>query len=297
MAVPREQDAALDAGGHIAPGIKVFKASMDGAPSTIDPVQASNVYANFGRAERLRHAVPLQVPGEALRGCGRTSLPAMPEISADGLVYHIRIKPGVHFIDDPAFPGGMGREVVAEDVVYSLKRHFDPSQRPRGAWLWQGRIVGLDAWKAAGSDYDQPVEGLRALDRYTIEIRLIKPYPQLLYTLAQGYSAIVPREAVETYGREFASAPGRLRAVQGDLLRLGAHRLRAEPKFRQEPVDIWRKATTRRRRPSPASRPSRADRRRSSTGWRSLHLRIRGALELVHERQRDPVSDGAGRTG
>ena len=34
--------------------------------------------------------------------------------------------------------------VVVDDVVYSLKRHFDPKTRPQGAWLWSGRIVGLD---------------------------------------------------------------------------------------------------------------------------------------------------------
>ena len=128
--------------------------------------------------------------------------------------------------------------MVAEDFVYSLKRQFDTTQRPRGAWLWQGRIVGLDDWKTAGSDYDRPVEGLRAVDRYTIEIRLIKPYPQLVYTLAQGYSGIVPREAVEAYGRELASRPvgsGPFKVVSYDSSRIVYER---NEKFRKEPVDI-----------------------------------------------------------
>jgi len=233
-----EQEAAAAIDGDIAPEIKVFKPSLDGAPSTIDPVQASNIYANsvvvnaYDTLFRFKYlARPYAVAANLAVG--------MPEISADGLVYRIRIKQGVHFIDDPAFAEGIGREVVAEDVVYSLKRHFDASQRPRGAWLWQGRIVGLDAWKEAGSDYDQTVEGLRALDRYTIEFRLIKPYPQLVYTLAQGYSAIVPREAVETYGREFASRPvgsGPFKVISYDSARIVYEK---NAKFRQEPVDIW----------------------------------------------------------
>jgi ABC-type transport system substrate-binding protein len=133
----------------------------------------------------------------------------------------------------------VGREVVAEDFVYSLKRQFDTTQRPRGAWLWQGRIVGIDTWKDAGSNYDQAVEGLRAVDRYTIEIRLVKPYPQLIYTLTMGYSAIVPREAVETYGREFGSHPvgsGPFKVLSYDSARIVYEK---NANFRQEPVDIW----------------------------------------------------------
>lgn len=233
-----EQQETRDSNGEIAPGIKVFKSSMDGAPSTIDPVQASNIYANavvVNAYDTLYRFKYLARPYEVTSNLAAEP----PEISADGLVYRIRIKQGVHFIDDPAFDGGVGREVVADDFVYSLKRQFDTTQRPRGAWLWQGRIVGIDAWKEAGSDYDETVEGLRAVDRYTIEIRLVKPYPQLIYTLTMGYAGIVPREAVETYGREFGSHPvgsGPFKVVSYDSARIVYEK---NPKFRQEAVDIW----------------------------------------------------------
>jgi oligopeptide transport system substrate-binding protein len=236
-----EQEAPAgptDPTGEIPPGIKVFKTSMDGAPSTIDPVQASNIYANtvvLNAYDTLYRFKYLARPYAVTPNLAADP----PKISEDGFVYRIRIKSGVHFIDDPAFEGGVGREVVAEDFVYSLKRQFDTTQRPRGAWLWQGRIVGIDAWKDAGSDFDQVVEGLRSVDRYTIEIRLVKPYPQLIYTLATGYAAIVPREAVETYGREFGSHPvgsGPFKVVSYDSARIVYEK---NTKFRQEPVDIW----------------------------------------------------------
>ncbi|HHQ14509.1 MAG TPA: hypothetical protein ENK16_05735, partial [Chromatiales bacterium] len=168
---------------------RVYRHSMDGAPTSLDPVQAATVYAGVIASslyDRLYSYKYLARPYELKPDLAES----MPEISADGLVYTIHLKRGVHFIDDPAFEDGRGREVVAADVVYSLKRHFDPAMRPQGAWLWQGRIDGLNEWKAAGSDYDREVSGLRALDRYTLQIRLVRPFPQLVYTLSQAYAAV-----------------------------------------------------------------------------------------------------------
>ncbi len=233
-----EKDEVTASSSNPNSGLKVYKHAMDGAPSTLDPVQAANVYANhmaLQTYDTLFRFKYLARPYELTTNLAT----AMPDISADGLVYQIHIKQGVHFIDDPAFEDGVGRELVAEDFVYSLKRQFDPAQRPRGAWLWQGRIVGMGDWKAAGSDYDQEVPGLLATDRYTIQITLVKPYPQLLFTLAQGYAAIVPREAVETYGREFAAHPvgsGPFKLVSYDSARAVFEK---NEKFRAEPVDIW----------------------------------------------------------
>jgi oligopeptide transport system substrate-binding protein len=204
-----------------AADLKVFRYSMDSAPSSLDPVRAATLYANqlvVNLYDTLYAYKYLQRPYEL-----KPSLAvAMPEISADGLTYTIRIKEGVRFADSPAFPDGKGRELTAADFVYSLKRHFDPATRPAGSWLWQRRIVGLDEWKQAGSDYAQEVAGLRALDRYVIQIKLLRPYPQLVDTLALGFSGVVPHEAVAKYGREFSVNPvgsGPFRLVSYDSSR------------------------------------------------------------------------------
>jgi len=216
---------------------KAYKHAMDGAPGSLDPAQAASIYANFVvvnlydtlyRYKYLARPYQLQ-PNLAA---------AMPEVSADGLTLTIRIKRGVHFIDDPAFADGAGREVKARDFVYSIKRHFDPATRAQGAWLWQGRIVGLDEWKTRGSDYDQEVEGLRALDDYTLQIGLTRPFPQLVHTLTQGYAAVVPREAVEKYGQALSSHPvgsGPFKLVSRDGVRAVLAR---NPDFRSEPFDL-----------------------------------------------------------
>ena len=217
--------------------LTVYRHAMDGAPTSLDPAQASNIYANFIAVNlfdtlyRYKYlARPYQLEPNLAEG--------LPQVSADGLIYTIRIKPGVQFIDDPAFPEGKGRALRAADFVYSIKRHFDPAVRAQGAWLWQGRIVGLDEWKESGADYDRDVPGLQALDNRTVQIQLIAPFPQLPHTLAHGLSAIVPREAVEAYGPEFAVRPvgsGPFRLAEFDSTR--AVLLRNE-RFRSEPFNL-----------------------------------------------------------
>ena len=221
----------------VSPGLKTYRHAMDQAPTSLDPTQSANVYANHVvvNAYDTLYAYKYLARPYQLKPNLAVDLPV---VSADGLTYTIRIKQGVRFIDDPCFPGGRGRELVAEDFVYSIKRQFDPKNQPQGAWLWQGRITGLEEWKAAGADYDRPVSGLRALDRYTLEIQLTRPYPQLADTFAQGYSAIVPREAAEKYGKALGVHPvgsGPFRLVSYDSSRVVMER---NPYYRQEPVDL-----------------------------------------------------------
>jgi ABC-type transport system substrate-binding protein len=218
-------------------GYSIYRHSMDGAPSSLDPAQASHIYAThlvvnlYDTLYRYKYlARPYELESNLADG--------LPQVSADGLIYTIRIKPGVHFMDDEAFPDGQGRAVRAEDFVYSIKRHFDPATRAQGAWLWQNRIVGLEDWKESGSDYDEEVPGLRALDDRTIQIQLIAPFPQLTHTLAQAFSAIVPREAVEYHGQEFGIRPvgsGPFRLQKFDSA--GAILVR-NPGFRKEPFSL-----------------------------------------------------------
>ncbi len=216
---------------------RIYRHSVDGAPSTLDPVRAATIYSSvvvtnvFDTLYRYEYlSRPYALAPNLATG--------MPDVSDDGLTYTFRIRPDARFTDDPAFPDGRGRPVTAHDFIYSLKRHFDPAQRSQGAWLWAGRIRGLDAWGERGADYEQPVEGLTALDDHTLEIRLTDPYPQLVYTLATAFSALVPREAVEHYGREFGvkpvgSGPFRLVSFNNTLARFERN-----PHFQRPPLDL-----------------------------------------------------------
>lgn len=138
----------------------------------------------------------------------------LPVVSDDGLTYTFTIRSGIHFQDDPCFTatGGKGREVTAEDFVYAVKRLADRKNQSVGYWILDGRVVGLDAFREASgtpgpTDYDVDIEGIRALDRYTLQWKLTEPYPQLLWVLAMHYVCAFPREAVERYGDAITRHP------------------------------------------------------------------------------------------
>ena len=219
------------------PGKKVYHHSMDGIPTSLDPVRAAIVYANFvvlNVFDTLYSYKYLTRPYQMKPNLAT----AMPEVSEDGLTYTIKIKSGVRFHNNEAFAGGIGRELIAGDFIYSIKRHFDKKNNSQGAWLFTGRIVGLDDWKKDGSDYSQKIEGLQALDDYTIQIKLIEPYPQLVYTLAMGFTAIVPHEAVEFYGAEFGSNPIGSGPFSMKSFNQDKAILIKNPHFRKEPLDL-----------------------------------------------------------
>ncbi len=92
--------------------------------------------------------------------------------------------PESYFQDDAAFKGKR-RELVAEDYVYAYKRYFDPRWKsPALASLSELKIVGMAAVREAAVkgkqafNYDTTVEGLRALDRYTVRFAFEEPQPR-----------------------------------------------------------------------------------------------------------------------
>ncbi|MGD9873451.1 MAG: ABC transporter substrate-binding protein [Kiritimatiellia bacterium] len=136
----------------------------------------------------------------------------LPEVSPDGLVFTFRLKQGVRFHNDPCFPGGRGRELTADDFIYSIKRAADKKNLSTGWWAFNNRIEGLDEFREASggdgpTDYSLRVSGLTAPDAQTLQIVLKKPFPQFLWILAMPYAYAVPREAVEYYGDEFVNHP------------------------------------------------------------------------------------------
>jgi ABC-type transport system substrate-binding protein len=126
------------------------------------------------------------------------------EISPDGLEYTFHLRPGVRFHDDSAFPGGKGREVVADDVKYSILRVADKKNNSVGWWAFQDLIEGLNDFREGRA---ADASGIQVVDPLTIRFKLVRPFGPFLFRLSTGYGFVVPREAVEKYGQDFFQHP------------------------------------------------------------------------------------------
>jgi ABC-type transport system substrate-binding protein len=202
---------ALPAAVPAADSNKVFRYAIEVAETSFDPQKISDLYSNIINGAVFDTPLAYDYLARPLKVIPNT-LASLPEISADGLTYTLRVKPGIYFNDDPAF-NGKKRELVAEDYVYSIKRLMDPGLSAPLLAEIEGYIVGSDealarARKANKFDYDAPIEGLRALDRYTWQIKLTKPYYVFIYNLTDcRVSCAVAREIVEKYGSDIGSHP------------------------------------------------------------------------------------------
>lgn len=132
---------------------------------------------------------------------------SLPEITTDGKTYKIKLRSDAIFHDDPAFPSNKGRNVNTDDVIYSLKRIANP-RNETGLWsLVSGRIEGLDEFrnnlKNGTGDFNDEITGLKAISPSELEIKLTKPFTQILYILAMPSFSIVAPEAVEYYEEDF----------------------------------------------------------------------------------------------
>ena len=103
---------------------KVFRWAFPAAETGFDPAQISDLYSNYIVSHIFE--APLQYDFLARPALVRPrTAAAMPDVSDDYRTFTVRIRPGIHFQDDPAFKG-QRRELVAADYVFQLKRVADP---------------------------------------------------------------------------------------------------------------------------------------------------------------------------
>lgn len=180
---------------------KVIRDVFPVAETGFDPAATHDAYSarvNSAIFENLFSYDYLATPAKLIPN----TAVAMPEVSADGLTYTIKIKKGIYFADDPVFKG-QKRELTAYDYAYSLKRLIDPNLHSPNSWLLDGRIKGLEAWVALGKKngkvYENPFEGIQTPDRYTLILKLTQPDQNFPMLLAHGPAAAVAREVIEKY--------------------------------------------------------------------------------------------------
>jgi peptide/nickel transport system substrate-binding protein/oligopeptide transport system substrate-binding protein len=168
----------------------VYRRPLANEPASLDPARTRDIYAYAvmnqiydGLVQYDEHCNPIP------------AIAGFWEASRDGLDWTFFLRQGVRFHH--------GREVTAEDFVYSFSRILDPALQSPVAGLFM-HIQGAEAFQAGEA---QGVEGLQALDRYTLRIRLQQPFAPFLGVLAKVNARVVPREEVERLGDAFGRQP------------------------------------------------------------------------------------------
>lgn len=162
--------ASAPAGGSAAqdepkPG-GTLNAAISADPVNLDP-HLSSAYSTFQVLENVYN----QLVGLD------DDLQLVPElaeswtVSDDKLTYTFKLRPGVAFHN--------GRELTADDVVYSYERIRNPDTKSGWAYLME------------------PVDTIEAPDPQTVVVTTKEVYAPLLTKLASQGTAIVPREEVE----------------------------------------------------------------------------------------------------
>ena len=226
--------------------LKTLRYAFPIAETTFDPAQTTDLYSAAVLSNIFEAPLEYSYIADPTVPRPKTAA-AMPEVSADFRTTTIRIKPGIYFADDPAFKG-VKRELTAADYVYSIKRHYDPRWKSGRLYLLESStLLGLTELRkelAAAKkpfDYDREVEGVRALDRYTLQLKTADPQPRLTELLT--YSAVIgamAREVVEAYGDRVGEHPvgtGAFRLAQWK--RSSRIVLERNPNYREEFYSEW----------------------------------------------------------
>jgi oligopeptide transport system substrate-binding protein len=189
---------------------KVLRTTFQVAETGFDPVKVSDYYSGVVISAIFDPLLTYDYLARPAKLVPNVTT-SLPEIADGGKTYTLKLRPGIHFTPDAAFKG-QKRELTAADYVYSIKRFLDPKNRSPYAFLFEGKIVGLDKLAAQAKqsgrfDYDSPVAGLEATDRYTLRIRLTETDFNFSHVLAFTQVGAVAREAIAAYGDDTNAHP------------------------------------------------------------------------------------------
>jgi oligopeptide transport system substrate-binding protein len=163
---------------------------LNASPTTLDPALIVDVTGGIIAAKLYNGLVRI--------GDDFSIQPDIAEkwkISKDGLAYTFKLRRGVFFSHN--------REVTAHDFKYSFRRILDPKTRSPNTWVFT-KILGADDFMEGKAD---DVEGIRVKDKYTLEIRLKRPFSPFLSLLTMTAAYVLPAEEVERWGPDFSSHP------------------------------------------------------------------------------------------
>jgi peptide/nickel transport system substrate-binding protein len=173
---------------HRHPDKKIFHYNESSGLASLDPAFAKNKQVMWAVHQLYNTLIEIDSSMQM-----QPSLATHWTISEDNLVFTFTLRGDVFFTDDACFNNGKGRKLNAQDVEYSFKRIVDKNTASPGAWIFNNRV--------------DPVDGFKAIDDTTFQLKLLRPFQSILGILSMQYCSVIPKEAVDKYGSDFRRHP------------------------------------------------------------------------------------------
>lgn len=167
-------------------GKSVFRYNSESGITSLDPAFASTQDNVWAVNQLFNGLVQLDSNLEPVPCIAKSW-----NISENGKIYTFDLRKDVYFHDDVCFEK-KSRKVVARDFVYSFNRIRNPETASPGAWIFNDKITENGFW---------------ALNDSTLQIELTRPFAPFLGMLSMPYCMVVPQEAIEMWGKDFAQHP------------------------------------------------------------------------------------------
>jgi peptide/nickel transport system substrate-binding protein/oligopeptide transport system substrate-binding protein len=168
----------------------IYHKRLELEPLTLDPAFLTDIYAASVAQQVFDGLVQFDANLNVVPCIAKSW-----QASYDGLVWTFALRQGVKFHH--------GREVNADDFIYTFTRLLHPHTASPRAWLFE-RVQGAKEFLAGTAER---VEGLQTLDAYTLQITLSQPYAPFISILGMVQAQVVPREEVERLGAAFGRQP------------------------------------------------------------------------------------------
>ncbi len=177
-------------------GKTIFRYNEPKGITSLDPA-FSRTMANIWAVNQLFNGLVQMSDSTTIQPC----IAKTWEISENGLVYTFHLRDDVFFHDNESFENGKGRKVSAHDFVYSFNRIVDEKVLSPGRWIFNN--VDFNEGRARLPDG----RGFAAPNDSTLVIHLKKSFPPFIGMLTMQYCSVIPKEAVEHYGKDFGRNP------------------------------------------------------------------------------------------
>lgn len=151
------------------------------------------------------------------------------EVTSDSLSYKFTLRKDIFYHDNKVFVNGLGRKVLAKDVMAIFKRMANQNVPPEAGQLFMS-IEGFEAYFKEQRHIYLPekrkvtsISGISAPTDSTIVFNLKKSDSDFLAKLASSHAVVYPQEAISESGSNLhdnpvGSGPFQLSSIRGDSL-------------------------------------------------------------------------------